>query len=376
MLLRKLGWLAVTGSLLGLFIMSGSSACLALALSLVLIPLVSILVHLHIRSRLRLELSADANLHKGGTGELRVTVVNPTIFPASMRCSLEIRSLLNGTSQKLDLDFSASRGTHTFPAELGSAYCGRLRISAETLRLYDCFSLIGIRVPCVSKCHVTVQPDGFETKLSLLSVMGGIEDSDSYSQERPGWDLTEIFQLREYVPGDSPRQVHWKLSGKLDRLIVRDPGLPIVQDVLLFWERTGETDAAEVIDAQAEAVVSIARALLDQSVQFRLGWNDTTENRCILHQITDLDDLIGVLPRLLSAAGAAGGDSGAQLLLQTRPEALCSHMICIANTPYPELMEWAAHGHTTVLTCSDAPFDGAIRFDPENYASQLAMLEL
>ena len=73
------------------------------------------------------------------------------------------------------------------------------------------------------------------------------EDSDSYSQERPGADLTETFQIREYVPGDSMRQIHWKLSGKFDRLIVRDPALPITRNVLVFWERTGSPEVSNAL---------------------------------------------------------------------------------------------------------------------------------
>ena len=172
-----------------------------------------------------------------------------------------------------------------------------------------------------------------------------------------------------------PRQIHWKLSGKLDRLIVRDPGLPIIQDVLLFWERRAPAETHRAIDAQAEILVSIARACLQQDVQFRLGWNDPEENRCILHEIRDLDDLIAILPRLLSAQGSGECDSGAALLLQTRPEALCSHMVYVAHAPAAEVLDWNGYGHLTVLAASDGGIE-AIRFDETNYPTQLASLVL
>jgi hypothetical protein len=282
---------------------------------------------------------------------------------------LTVENLLNGMFLRENVHLTGGQTTRN----LQSSYCGRLRLSVENARLYDCFGQIGIPLNPRETCHITVQPDGFETRISLDDHTGSGTDTEQYSQYRSGSDLTETFQLREYVPGDSPRQIHWKLSGKLDRLIVRDPGLPIIQDVLLFWERTEPEETVQSIDAQAEVIVSIARELLEQDVQFRLGWNDTEENRCILHEIRELDDLIAILPRLLSAAGSRECDSGAALLLQTRPEALCGHMVYVAHTPAAEVLDWSSYGHLTVLAVSNGGVD-AIRFDETNYPTQLAVL--
>ncbi|MFR6376131.1 MAG: DUF58 domain-containing protein [Oscillospiraceae bacterium] len=49
-----------------------------------------------------------------------------------------------------------------------------------------------------------------------------------------------MFQIRDYVPGDSQRQIHWKLSHKYGKLIVKDPSLPITRSAAVFWERTEE----------------------------------------------------------------------------------------------------------------------------------------
>lgn len=369
MIIRKLGWLAAVGCLAVLWVRFGSGGALALAIALVLIPLASVPLNLFLREKIRLKLNAEPNLRKGAMGTVTVALENPNWLPADLTCRLKAENLLNGLTHRERLRFAGQ----TMATELRSDFCGRLRVTVEQAKLYDCFGLIGIRVRCREKCHITVQPEGFEMSISLAEELGGMAESEQYSQYRPGPDLTETFQLREYVPGDSPRQIHWKLSGKLDKLIVRDPGLPARQDVLLFWERTGDTETPETIDAQAEALVSIGRALLEQDVQFRLGWNDVTENRCILHEIRELEDLIAVLPRLLSARGGRDRDSGAALLVQTRPDALCSHMVYMAHTPNPAVLDWQGHGHLTVLAVSEG-YDAALRFDETNYPAQLSAL--
>ena len=369
MIVRKLFWLATEISLAALWVCFGSGAALALALAMLLIPLVSIPINLHLRRKIRLKLTAQPNLRKEQEAQIMLKLTNPTVLPVNLSCCLAVTNLLNGMLLREKVHVTGNQVTRS----VKSRYCGRLRITVEKAKLYDCFGLVGIPLSCPEKCHITVQPDGFETRISLADELGGIAESEQYSQYRSGSDMTETFQLREYVPGDSPRQIHWKLSGKLDRLIVRDPGLPIIQDVLLFWERTEPEETVQSIDAQAEVIVSIARALLEQDVQFRLGWNDTEENRCILHEIRELDDLIAILPRLLSAAGSSECDSGAALLLQTRPDALCGHMVYVAHTPAAEVLDWSSYGHLTVLAVSNGGVD-AIRFDETNYPTQLAVL--
>ena len=375
MIARKLCWLAVEGCLIWLFLRFGSAGALMLAAALVGIPLISIPIHLMIRNRFQVELHAEPNLKKGSVGVVSLNLISPTPFPVAARCRLCVQNLLNGAQQRLDLVFSASTPMQSVSAEVTSAHCGRLCVRIDRIWLYDCFGLIGVPLKQMAQCHVMVLPECFSPRVTLVNALNSAEESDAYSQDRPGRDLTETFQMREYVPGDSPRQIHWKLSGKLDRLIVREASMPVVQSVLLFWERRGK-ESPEMTDAQVETIVSIAHALLEQSVQFRLGWNDTAENRCIIHEIADLDDLIGVMPRLLSAAEDTRCDSGASLLLQTQPDALCSHMVYLASVPAPEVLDWQHHGYLTVLSGEPTAAEHEINFDSEHYAHQLGVLEL
>ena len=145
---------------------------------------------------------------------------------------------------------------------------------------------------------------------------------------------------------------------------------------MIFWERTGESGKKELIDAQAETIVTLCRNLLDQSIQFTVGWNDTDRNTCILHEISDMDQLVGIIPRLMRAAGVKDGVSGAELLLQTGTSALCGHMVYLAEEPQRDWESMKKYGHVTALLCGSTPTDGAYMFDDKNYSEQLAFIEL
>ena len=238
----------------------------------------------------------------------------------------------------------------------------------ESARLYDCFGLIGVKTQLDAHGACVVQPDTFLQTLVISPAAAHIDDTEDYSNERPGYDLSEMFQIRDYVPGDSQRQVHWKLSHKYGKLIVKDPSLPITRSAAVFWERTEENPTADRTDAEAEIVVSVCRNLLSQSVQFTVGWNEGDTGRCVFQQIRDMDDLIGLLPRLFTAK-ATTGVSGASLLLQEVPAGSWSHLIYVSGEQQAETEQLSSIGRLTALICGE-------RFNEKDYAAQLSELEL
>ena len=59
---------------------------------------------------------------------------------------------------------------------------------------------------------------------------------------KPGGGFAENHELRLYRPGDNLRQVHWKLSAKTGKLIVREAMEPVRSRVLLTMELRGVGD--------------------------------------------------------------------------------------------------------------------------------------
>lgn len=372
----RLGWLIIEGILLAFFLYLGSSTALAAAILLILIPVCSLLINMYVRKFISLNFLTQSSVRKGENGTVSVSIENGSKFPVLRACcKVQIENQLNKQTSRKDFHmWLPAKKKQEFSLNVGSEYCGRIRFTMPYIILYDCFGMIGIRKPLETKGYMTVLPDTYEMEVQLLSMPGSIEESEIYSQERPGNDLSEIFQIREYVPGDSPKQIHWKLSGKFDRLIVRDASLPITKNVLLFWERTGESGDFAVIDAQAETLITICQKLLEQSIQFTLGWNDTNVNQCVLQEIHDMDELIGMIPRILCAAGCKEGISGAELLLHTNQQALCTHMIYLAEEAQSH--ELQQYGHLSMLLCGKNSLEGALMFDAKHYKEQLTQIEL
>lgn len=360
-----------------LFLYTGNAVILPFGILLLLIPIISIPVNLYLRKKLQVSVEAVGSLHKGDSGNITVIFENRAVFPV-LRLSFEVLAVnqLNGMeSRQRFMTYVRSGKRQNINMQLHGDYCGRIRISTEKIKIFDCFGLVGFKVKNEAVAHMTVQADTFDQNISIIPNPNGADDSDLYSQEKAGNDMSETFQIREYVQGDSPRQIHWKLSNKFDRLIVKDPSMPIVRSVLVFWERTGESGDPELIDAQAEAVISLCRNLQEQSVQFTIGWNDTDRNLCILKEIQNLDELVGFMPRILRATGAKAGVSGAHLLSANLMK-IPAHIVYIAEQPQNEITELYNHSRVTVLACGGYDSDNAVIFDAKNYIQQLSQLEI
>ena len=368
-IVRKIVWLLLTLGLLILAVQTASPIALGLAACMVLLPLLCLPVNLYAAKKLRLAVRLPVNLRKSESGVAELTVQNPTWLPiCQIACRVCLENQLNGETQIVYVSGGIwPKSKRSMKISLQSPWCGRVRLNVESA-LYDCFGLIGVKIQLDAHGACVVQPDTFLQTLMLSPAAAHIDDTEDYSNERPGYDLSEMFQIRDYVPGDSQRQVHWKLSHKYGKLIVKDPSLPITRSAAVFWERTEENPTVDRTDAEAEIVVSVCRNLLSQSVQFTVGWNEGDTGRCVFQQIRDMDNLIGLLPRLFTAK-AATGVSGASLMLQEVPAGSWSHLVYISGEQQAETEQLSPIGRLTALVCGE-------QFNEKDYAAQLSELEL
>lgn len=300
------------------YVLTASAAALTAAAALVLAALSGVILALAARRRVTVEWETPQTGVAHQPCTLTVRAVNGSALPLPCICVwLRAENLLTGQTTAMTLPLSAPpRRAGERQVTLEDPLCGVYRLRVEKARVYDLLGLVGFALPAMERREFPVEPDLLELRLNLPLRTGVSDDSDSYSQERPGYDFADTFQLREYVPGDSAKQIHWKLSSKLNRLVVRDPGLPLERSVLLLWERRAEGEAPQQASAMAEMVISLARELLRQGVRCQAAWNDAAGQDCALYELEDETTLYDMLPKLLSAAASRGLESVAELYLR------------------------------------------------------------
>ena len=146
-ILRKFVWLLLTLGLLVLTVQTASPIAFGLAICMVVLPLLCLPLNLLAVKKLKLSANMPVNLKKGTEGLLEVTVQNPSFFPICLcACHIRLENQLNGEVQSITLSCGVwPKKKQTVKATFGSPFCGRIRLTLDAVRLYDCFSLIGVK---------------------------------------------------------------------------------------------------------------------------------------------------------------------------------------------------------------------------------------
>ena len=87
------------------------------------------------------------------------------------------------------------------------------------------------------------------------------------SHQKAKYRKSEIFDFREYVPGDDIRAIHWKLSGKTDSLILRQASDPSHYNVVLMADFGMNLNKEAVSDRELNAAAALCMAIGEQLVR-------------------------------------------------------------------------------------------------------------
>lgn len=200
---------------------------------------------------------------------------NRAHFPCVVKGEVEVFNRFTGERMTHTVPFVNSGGVFTAEFELEPGYCGTLEIGLKRLWAFDLLELVPVKIKARAKAGCTVFPDTFESDVTVRITHIPERERDSFSENRPGNDLSEIYGFREYVPGDPVRLIHWKLGEKYDKTMVMEPGMPVLTEVLLFCLRTVENINYAESDALAECVSSVGTSLCGKGIVFDMAVCDS-----------------------------------------------------------------------------------------------------
>ena len=251
----------------------------ALALTLVVfvgaLPLISLLVCLIAVKRLSCRLVTPMTAEKNAGIDCAFAVSNAArLFPGTVTATLQAKNLLTEEDVRVSLRVSPlPRRSAQTRFSLVSPHCGCFCLAVPDVRLLDWTGIFALKVPSPPEAICAVLPDIFPVAAENLPDSAPEADAERYSQVKPGSDPTELFELREYVPGDDLRRLHRKLSEKLDRPVVRLDALPLERSVLLLRDASAAAASPALRDAVTESMVSVGEALRRAEVRFCFGWH-------------------------------------------------------------------------------------------------------
>jgi uncharacterized protein (DUF58 family) len=276
-------------------------------LTIVAMPFLMFGLLCYIYGNVKAELISSAHVvSKGEAIPISVQLKNPTIFPIS---NLKIYLVYKNaySAQRYTKDFLVSvdgRTKTTVICNLFSDYAGNMEISLKAIRIYDYLKLFSLKRKQKGEVKAAVLPYYYELSEDYdFGRHTRIIESDYYSPYKSGDDPSEVFAIREYREGDRLSRIHWKLSRKLDQLMIKEFSDPMNCSVLLFVNLCvpeGES-VLYYIDAMLECALSISFTFLTKGQMHYFAWYDREHGICRRIRVSKEKDLFEAVDGLLQA---------------------------------------------------------------------------
>ena len=250
------------------------------------LPLVTQLVSLPAMLGTSLRLKLPQTVPMGTRLRLALTCNGKLPCPP-VKCDIQVKRPLTGEVWRM-------RAGDLLPAD----HCGALVCRPVGARIMDYLGLFSIRLRNVARKTVVVYPQSVP-----------IEDLPEPERvvslrwrPKPGGGLTEQYELRHYRAGDALNQIHWKLSAKTGKLIIREPQEPVRQKVVVALTLRGDAQALDVLLGQ---LLWLSRTLLEKGFphQIRALTGEGTQAL----EVMDENTLEAAMVQLLSASQARAG---------------------------------------------------------------------
>lgn len=194
----------------------------ALFLFVLILPVISLIHCLIGRSAIQIYVESEksrAEKNEPLNYEIRVSNSSILAYPfVEAVVSEPSDNAVKCTKKRLVLSF-VPFGSFTVKSTVKFKYRGYYEIGVESLYISDLFRLFAVRADKDNYAPVSVYP----RKMTIVGERPrSLTDSPSPSLRHDVTsDNQELTGIREYVPGDPIRDVHWKLSSKTQDLMVK-----------------------------------------------------------------------------------------------------------------------------------------------------------
>lgn len=211
----------------------------------------------------------------------RVEIRNTSCFAVPyMRCDLVYQNRLSGKKKIFRVKGSEIRkGENVYKFCFTPKGSGMQSIELKKIRLYDWTGFFYWKKKFGHTADFQIFPKILSAGIQISQkVWNFYGEADVYDTERPGYDSSEIFQIREFQPGDKIQSIHWKLSAKTDTLMIRESSYPkVCSIVILLSQKARKGKKQQKGEAFWSVAASLSYTLMDQKCPHYMAWYDRKE---------------------------------------------------------------------------------------------------
>ena len=186
----------------------------------------------------KIEVSASispSTIYMGESVKLKVLINNKSILmPEHVRVKVLYTHKYEGKKYKYLLNTRVNALSEAFnEVEFKVSHIGLCEYNLEGIIVYSFLGLFKKKIRVKNqKTEVFVFPITSDISGSIREKT--TNDNVRYRSDIPGYDRTEVFDVRDYRDGDDVKSIHWKLSSKKDSLMVKVFSEPVENKELVY----------------------------------------------------------------------------------------------------------------------------------------------
>lgn len=263
-------------------------------------PIVSFLLLWFSRDLLKVQAVLPANrVGKEKDFYFNIRLYNPRRFAAfSADITYCWTNLFTGYSEEKEQRVWMAPGGSEIKQHLSSRYAGGVEARIEVFKVFDLFHLFCLNILDKFDADVIVWPTFSESEGG--EIYDYVEDfpKENESKKR-GTDYNPDYEIREYIPGDELKTIHWKLSAKQEQLMVRER-LATGREKINVLLPLG--DDKRINDGLMEAMYTLCSLLLQKEYPIQIYWPGN-RNALLGRFVAEQGELEHVLEEILSDSG-------------------------------------------------------------------------
>ena len=234
----------------------------------------------HITADIRIPLTVA---EKGKKVTVQLTVNQTMLFPAAkVRYRVRCENTFAGYAKKFWWNGAGlMHGMQCMEKRVVLSHVGSYEYELVKVRIYDLTGLFYMHKKIKKYADIQVLPELDAVAVQVSErVRRYFGEAESYDDFQPGTDVSQIFDVREYRPGDRLQRIHWKLSAKSDELLVREDSQPLACAVVLLLDMQPRVKG-KGREAYAETFLTIAAdlvySMMDAGCPHYVVWQEEAE---------------------------------------------------------------------------------------------------
>lgn len=222
--------------------------------------------------RLRIKMKTGGLAGKASMMKLTIETDGMLLASRSVHVELVCHNRMFDTHETKNLMLSLEDKNNVYEIPFSAEQCGEITVRCQGAYVLDLMGLFRVPITSFGAMATVIYPRRVQMQVEMSRDTYGRPKEEGKIQNRKGNDPSEMFNIREYVPGDDIRSIHWKLSSKTDTLILREASDPSHYSLAVLidfgLERAGDPIPSDTLNTAIAYSVGIMEKLVRQNVVF------------------------------------------------------------------------------------------------------------